>query len=75
MTRFITNPMIRKELLQRLRERRVWLLPTLYLLVVAGTALFAYYQVVDSTYRNPNAEVQGPTLASPFSLPSFSPSS
>ena len=26
------NPMVRKELRQRMRERRAWLLPTLYLL-------------------------------------------
>jgi len=60
MTRLITNPMIRKELLQRLRERRSWLLPTLYLLVVAGAALFAFYEVaVDKTISNPGSEVQG----------------
>ena len=41
MTRFITNPMIIKELRQRLRERRAWLLPTLYLLILSGTALLA----------------------------------
>lgn len=59
MARLITNPMIRKELLQRLRERRAWLLPTLYLLVVAGTALFAYYQVVDASGSVARREVQG----------------
>jgi ABC-2 type transport system permease protein len=59
MMRLITNPMIRKEVLQRLRERRSWLLPTLYLLVVAGTALFAYYQVLDRTDTYPRPEVQG----------------
>jgi ABC-2 type transport system permease protein len=59
MTRFVTNPMIRKELLQRLREKRAWLLPTLYLLVVAGTALFAYYQMMERAPGDNTSEVQG----------------
>jgi ABC-2 type transport system permease protein len=37
------NPMIRKELRQRMRERRGWLLPSLYLLVLGAVVTFAYY--------------------------------
>lgn len=47
MRRLVTNPMILKELRQRLRERRSWLLPTLYLLVLSGTVIFAYFASVD----------------------------
>jgi ABC-type transport system involved in multi-copper enzyme maturation permease subunit len=36
------NPMIRKELRQRLRERRAWVLPTLYVLLLSSVVLFAY---------------------------------
>jgi ABC-2 type transport system permease protein len=59
MIRFVTNPMIRKELRQRLRERRVWLLPTLYLLVLAGTVSCAYYGITDSEMGANQGEVQG----------------
>lgn len=37
------NPMIRKELRQRMRERRGWLLPSLYLLVLGAVVTFAYF--------------------------------
>ena len=59
MTRFVTNPMIIKELRQRLRERRAWLLPTLYLLILSGTALFAYYLATDAQIQGGRREVQG----------------
>jgi ABC-2 type transport system permease protein len=59
MSRLVTNPMIRKELRQRLRERRAWLLPTLYLLVVSGTVLFAYYFATDRDLGNGEREIQG----------------
>jgi len=59
MTRLITNPMISKELRQRLRERRAWLLPTLYLLVLSGTVLFAYYASTDPSMQGGQREVQG----------------
>jgi ABC-type transport system involved in multi-copper enzyme maturation permease subunit len=58
MSRFITNPMIIKELRQRLRERRAWLLPTLYLLVLSGTVSFAYYLGTDVEMQS-QREVQG----------------
>jgi hypothetical protein len=34
------NPMIRKELRQRMRERRGWLLPSLYLIVLGARPAF-----------------------------------
>ncbi|HKD51488.1 MAG TPA: ABC transporter permease subunit [Candidatus Acidoferrum sp.] len=58
MMRLITNPMINKELRQRLRERRAWLLPTLYLLILSGTVSFAYYMTTDAEMRS-QREVQG----------------
>lgn len=58
MSRLITNPMINKELRQRLRERRSWLLPTLYLLVLSGTVSFAYYEMLDPQMQG-QQEVQG----------------
>ncbi len=37
------NPMIRKELRQRMRERRGWVLPSLYLMALGGAVALAYY--------------------------------
>lgn len=37
------NPMIRKELRQRMRERRTWILPSLYLLALGGVVALAYF--------------------------------
>ena len=37
------NPMIRKELRQRMRERRGWVLPSLYLVVLGAVVTFAYF--------------------------------
>src|SRR5258708_37184038 len=48
MKRYITNPMIIKELRQRLRERRSWLLPTLYLMVLSGIVVCVYYFSTDT---------------------------
>jgi len=39
------NPMIRKELRQRMRERRAWLLPALYLIGLGTTVVLAYFLV------------------------------
>src|ERR1700752_1201457 len=58
MKRLFSNPMINKELRQRFRERRAWLLPTLYLLVLSGTVSFAYYATVDPHVHGMQ-EVQG----------------
>jgi ABC-2 type transport system permease protein len=59
MKRYVTNPMIIKELRQRLRERRAWLLPTLYLFVLSGIVIGAYYFTTDTGHRLRGAEVQG----------------
>jgi ABC-2 type transport system permease protein len=59
MSRLVTNPMILKELRQRLREGRAWLLPTLYLLVLAGTVSFAYYAATDPEMGGSRGELQG----------------
>jgi len=53
------NPMIRKELRQRMRERRGWLLPSLYLLVLGAVVIFAYFVSTSESNRN---GVQGATV-------------
>ena len=50
------NPMIRKELRQRMRERRGWLLPSLYLLVLGAVVTFVYYT---ATIDRSGAGIQG----------------
>ena len=48
------NPMIRKELRQRMRERRSWVLPSLYLLVLGAAVAFAYFMSTeDSAFEMP----------------------
>jgi ABC-2 type transport system permease protein len=53
------NPMIRKELRQRMRERRGWLLPSLYLLVLGAVVTFAYFL---TTSERGVAGIQGSTV-------------
>src|SRR5580700_7771941 len=50
------NPMIRKELRQRMRERRGWLLPSLYLVVLGAVVTFAYFLTKD---RGTTTGIQG----------------
>jgi ABC-type transport system involved in multi-copper enzyme maturation permease subunit len=45
------NPMIGKELRQRMRDQRGWILPSLYLAVIGTTIALVYYQQTRSTYR------------------------
>jgi ABC-2 type transport system permease protein len=52
------NPMIRKELRQRMRERRGWLLPSLYLLVLGAIVTFAYFVTTAERARG----IQGSTV-------------
>ncbi len=53
------NPMIRKEVRQRMRERRGWLLPSLYLLALGAVVVFAYFIAIqDRGFTN----VQGATI-------------
>lgn len=49
------NPMIRKELRQRMRERRGWILPSLYLLALGAVITFAYHGITFESFR----KVQG----------------
>lgn len=50
------NPMIRKELNLRMRERRGWILPSLYLSVLGGVASFVYFVATErpSTHQQPS---------------------
>jgi ABC-2 type transport system permease protein len=52
------NPMIRKELRQRMRERRGWLLPSLYLLVLGAVVTFAYFAATEGG----GSTIQGSTV-------------
>ncbi len=54
------NPMIRKELRQRMRERRGWLLPSLYLLALGAVVTFAYF--VATMDENGRSNTQGATV-------------
>jgi ABC-2 type transport system permease protein len=49
------NPMIRKELRQRMRERQGWILPSLYLVVLGAVIAITYYEATTSQ----SGEVQG----------------
>lgn len=53
------NPMIWKELQQRMRERRAWLLPTIYLLVLGAIVAFVYYTTVVEESRYSQHELRG----------------
>jgi ABC-type transport system involved in multi-copper enzyme maturation permease subunit len=54
------NPMIGKELRQRMREKRGWILPSLYLLVLGGVVAFAYFITVSEAQQaGPGRELQG----------------
>lgn len=54
------NPMIRKELHQRMRERRGWLLLTLYLMALGAVVVLGYYFQVKSFFGiGPLKEPQG----------------
>ena len=54
-----SNPMIRKEMRQRMRERRGWLLPSLYLVVLGAVVTFAYFVTTADRGRT---GVQGSTV-------------
>ncbi len=55
------NPMIRKEVRQRMRERRAWLLPTLYLLVL-GAVVIVFYMTATARRGAFEVAVQGSVL-------------
>ena len=54
------NPMIRKEMNLRMRERRGWILPTLYLLGLGATVAFAYFTATERSLGRAN--IQGATV-------------
>lgn len=57
------NPMIGKELRQRMRERRTWLLPSLYLIALAAVVAISYYATVEeSRHSNLQGSSIGVTL-------------
>jgi len=45
------NPMIGKELRQRMRERRGWILPSLYLATLGAVITLVYYDLVSRSYQ------------------------
>lgn len=53
------NPMIRKELRQRMRERRGWILPSIYLLVLGAVVAFAYFLAMTG---GSHRDIQGSTV-------------
>jgi ABC-type transport system involved in multi-copper enzyme maturation permease subunit len=55
------NHMIRKELRQRMRERRGWLLPSLYLLVLGAVVAFTYFVTTVESGRGQSG-IQGSTV-------------
>ncbi len=59
------NPMVRKELNLRMRERRGWVLPSLYLLTLGAVSALAYYI---STDKSSYAELQGADIGVPMFL-------
>lgn len=50
------NPMIRKELRQRMRERRGWLLPSLYLLILGAIVAFTYFAATSESWGQGNVQ-------------------
>ena len=55
------NPMVGKELRQRMRERRGWILPSLYLLILSSVITLVYYFSV-SERQGRGDEIQGSEL-------------
>jgi len=53
------NPMIRKELRQRMRERRAWILPSLYLIVLGSVVTLAYFTMLSASRAWWGNEPQG----------------
>jgi ABC-2 type transport system permease protein len=53
------NPMIRKELRQRMRERRSWVLPSMYLAVLGAAVAMAYYFQQQEFGFSAGREIQG----------------
>lgn len=62
------NPMIGKELRQRMRERRGWLLPTLYLVALGTIVIFFYYFEVSVRQPWVQVSLQGSEIGSTLFL-------
>jgi ABC-2 type transport system permease protein len=54
----VRNPMIRKELRQRMRERKGWILPSLYLCALAAVIALTYY----FNTASPSSHPQGSSI-------------
>jgi ABC-2 type transport system permease protein len=61
------NPMIRKEFRQLMRERRGWVLPSLYLVALGGVAIFVYFQTLQMQI-NARRFLKGPDIGIPLFL-------
>ncbi len=59
------NPMVRKELNLRMRERRGWILPSLYLVTLGAVSSLAYYLSTSATGMR---QVQGADIGVPMFL-------
>ncbi len=55
------NPMVRKEIQQRMRERRGWVLPAIYLFVLAAVVEFAYFMTMSESQER-GTTMQGSEL-------------
>lgn len=56
------NPMIRKELNLRMRERRGWILPSLYLIALGGVGAFVYFMATSQPFSRPQGSDLGVML-------------
>jgi ABC-2 type transport system permease protein len=61
------NPMIRKELRQMMRERRGWLLPSLYLVALGAVAIFVYFGALERQGIS-TLFLEGPDIGIPLFL-------
>jgi ABC-2 type transport system permease protein len=61
------NPMIRKELRQLMRERRGWVLPSLYLIALGAVAIFVYFQTLQ-IQATAARFLEGPDIGIPLFL-------
>jgi len=59
------NPMVRKELQQRMRERRGWILPSAYLLVLGSVVALTYFFATENMLER---GLQGSDLGGPIFL-------
>ena len=56
------NPMIRKELNLRMRERRGWILPSLYLIALGGVGALVYFMATSQPLSRPQGSDLGVML-------------